>query len=102
MRSEEPVLLLDGKIAWVTGAGSGIGEAAALMLAEEGAAVVLTGRRREPLEGVAARIVQQGGIAHVQPGDLTEPAAVQQIGDFLRDTIGRLDILINNAGVNIN
>jgi NAD(P)-dependent dehydrogenase (short-subunit alcohol dehydrogenase family) len=97
---------LEGKVAWVTGAGSGIGEAAALMLADEGAALVLTGRRREPLDGVAARIRQQGGPngagAHVQPGDLTEPAAVRAIGDFIRDKIGRLDILINNAGININ
>jgi NAD(P)-dependent dehydrogenase (short-subunit alcohol dehydrogenase family) len=93
---------LAGKIAWVTGAGSGIGEAVALMLAEEGAAVVLTGRRREPLEGVAARIRQHGVAAHVQPGDLTAPADVRAIGDYLRDTVGRLDILINNAGININ
>jgi len=97
---------LAGKVAWVTGAGSGIGEAAALMLAAEGAAVVLTGRRRAPLEGVAARIRQQGGAqapeAHVQPGDLTEPADVRRIGEYLAGEIGRLDILINNAGVNIN
>ncbi|HEY1797840.1 MAG TPA: SDR family NAD(P)-dependent oxidoreductase [Stellaceae bacterium] len=93
---------LSGKVAWVTGAGTGIGEAAALMLAEEGAAVILTGRRRDPLEGVAARIHQQGGIAHVQPGDLTEPEAVRRIGDFIAKEIGRLDILINNAGININ
>ena len=85
---------LKGKVAWVTGAGSGIGEAAALMLAEEGAAVVLTGRRREPREGVAARIEQQGGPgghnAHVQPGDLTEPEDVRRIGDHLRHALGRL------------
>ena len=93
---------LEGKVAWVTGAGSGIGEAVALMLAEEGVAVVLTGRRREPLEGVAARIHQQGGAAHVQPGDLTEPTDVRRVGDYIRDQIGRLDILINNAGININ
>jgi NAD(P)-dependent dehydrogenase (short-subunit alcohol dehydrogenase family) len=97
---------LKGKVAWVTGAGSGIGEAAALMLAEEGAAVVLTGRRRDPLERVAARIHQKGGPneprAHVQPGDLTEPEDVRAIGDHIAKEIGRLDILINNAGVNIN
>jgi NAD(P)-dependent dehydrogenase (short-subunit alcohol dehydrogenase family) len=93
---------LVGKVAWVTGAGSGIGEAAALMLAGEGAAVVLTGRRREPLEGVAARIEQQGGNAHIQQGDLTEPEDVRRIGDHIRQALGRLDILINNAGININ
>ena len=93
---------LEGKVAWVTGAGSGIGEAAALMLAEEGAAVVLTGRRREPLQDVSARIHQKGGNAHVQPGDLTEPEDVRRIGDHLRHALGRLDILINNAGININ
>jgi NADP-dependent 3-hydroxy acid dehydrogenase YdfG len=93
---------LAGKVAWVTGAGSGIGEAAALTLAAEGAEIVLTGRRRAPLKGVAEHIRADGGAAHVQPGDLTEPAAVRAIGDFINSKIGRLDILINNAGVNIN
>jgi NADP-dependent 3-hydroxy acid dehydrogenase YdfG len=93
---------LQGKVAWVTGAGTGIGEAAALVLAEEGAAVVLTGRRVEPLEGVAARIRQRGVAAHVQRGDLTDPEAVRKIGDYIAQEIGRLDILINNAGININ
>ena len=92
---------LAGKIAWITGAGSGIGEAAALALADEGATTVLTGRRREPLEGVAARIHQQGGMAHVQPADLTDSKQVQKIGEFIKSTFGRLDILVNNAGVNI-
>jgi NAD(P)-dependent dehydrogenase (short-subunit alcohol dehydrogenase family) len=93
---------LKGKVAWVTGAGSGIGEAVALMLAEEGATVVLTGRRREPLEAVFARISETGGNAHIQPGDLTEPEDVHRIGDHLREALGRCDILINNAGININ
>jgi NADP-dependent 3-hydroxy acid dehydrogenase YdfG len=92
---------LAGKIAWVTGAGSGIGEAAALALAEEGATLVLTGRRREPLEHVAARLREQGGTAHVQPADLTHADQVQTVGAFIRDTLGRLDILVNNAGLNI-
>jgi NAD(P)-dependent dehydrogenase (short-subunit alcohol dehydrogenase family) len=93
---------LNGKVAWVTGAGSGIGEAVALMLAGEGATVVLTGRRREPLEAVFARIGEVGGNAHIQPGDLTEPEDVRRIGDHLREALGRCDILINNAGININ
>jgi len=92
---------LAGKIAWITGAGSGIGEAAALALAEEGATTVLTGRRREPLEGVAARIHQKGGTARVQPADLIDARQVQTVGEFIRNSLGRLDILVNNAGINI-
>ena len=93
---------LDGKVVWVTGGGSGIGEAAGLTLAGEGAAIVLTGRRLEPLENVAQRVRAAGGTAYVQPGDLTDPAAVRHIGEFIAQEIGRLDILLNNAGVNIN
>lgn len=93
---------LDGKIVWVTGGGTGIGEAAALALAREGAAIVLTGRREAPLDNVARQIRELGGTAHVQPGDLSDPASVRRVGDFIRDKIGRLDILLNNAGININ
>jgi NADP-dependent 3-hydroxy acid dehydrogenase YdfG len=89
---------LQGKIAWVTGAGSGIGEAAAVALAEEGATVILTGRRAAPLEAVAARI---GRAAHVQSADLMDPAAVKRVGAFIGQAFGRLDILVNNAGLNI-
>ena len=70
---------LQGKVAWVTGAGTGIGEAAALALAREGATVVLTGRRREPLEAVAARINGQGSKAVVRPCDVAKSAAVERI-----------------------
>ena len=91
---------LAGKIAWITGAGSGIGEAAALALADEGATVILTGRRREPLEDVARRI-NQTGVAHVQPADLTDKTQVARVGEYIKATFDRLDILVNNAGVNI-
>ncbi|MBV9826972.1 MAG: SDR family NAD(P)-dependent oxidoreductase [Alphaproteobacteria bacterium] len=90
------------KIIWVTGAGSGIGEAAALAFAREGATIVLSGRRREPLENVAARIRELQGRAFVQPADLSDPRQVTSIGEFLTAEFGRLDILLNNAGVNIN
>ncbi len=93
---------LAGRAAWVTGAGSGIGEAAALALAEEGATLVLTGRRREPLEHVAARISEGGGSAHVQPADLFDARQAQRVGAFITDKLSRLDILVNNAGLNIN
>ena len=92
---------LADRIAWVTGAGSGIGEAAALALAEEGAAIVLTGRRSDPLEAVAERIRAHRGAAHVQPGDLMDAEQVKSIGTFIDRTFGRLDILVNNAGLNI-
>ena len=90
---------LAGKIAWVTGAGSGIGEAAALALAEEGATVILTGRTTSKLDNVAQRIPQGG--AHVVPADLTDKDQVAKVGDYIREKFNRLDILINNAGVNI-
>ena len=92
---------LKGKAAWVTGAGSGIGEAAALALAREGAAVALTGRRREALESVAARITEAGGRALVVEGDLTDPEKPQRIAVAVQQEFGRLDILVNNAGGNL-
>ena len=92
---------LRGKVAWVTGAGSGIGEATALTLAAEGAAVVLTGRRAAPLEDVATRIRAAGGTAHVQAGDLGASAVVGRIADWIGGELGRLDILVNNAGLNV-
>ena len=89
---------LQGKVAWVTGAGSGIGEAAAIALAEAGATVILTGRRREPLLAVAKRI---GAAARVQPADLTVAAFVMEIAHNIKANFGHLDILVANAGVNI-
>lgn len=92
---------LAGQTAWVTGAGSGIGEAAAIALAGEGATVVLTGRTKEKLDKVAAAIKAAGGTVHVKTADLAKPAAVQKVADFIQEKLGRLDILVNNAGVNI-
>src|SRR5215212_8212272 len=92
---------LQGKTAWVTGAGTGIGEAGALALARAGAAVVLTGRREEPLRRVAVAIEAAGGRALVEPGDMTDPAQIDRIVAAIRERLGRLDILVNNAGVNI-
>jgi NAD(P)-dependent dehydrogenase (short-subunit alcohol dehydrogenase family) len=92
---------LSGKVAWVTGAGSGIGEAAALALAGEGAAVALTGRRREPLQKVADQIIKSGGKALVAPGDLGSEQTAARIAEAIAKEFGRLDILVNNAGANI-
>jgi NADP-dependent 3-hydroxy acid dehydrogenase YdfG len=92
---------LDGKVAWVTGAGTGIGEAGAKALAREGASVVLSGRRREPLEAVARAIETAGGRAVVEPGDMTDAKRVTEIAESIRERFGRLDILVNNAGNNV-
>jgi NADP-dependent 3-hydroxy acid dehydrogenase YdfG len=92
---------LAGKVAWVTGAGSGIGQAAAIALAKEGATVVLTGRRKEPLEATAATIKKTGGKVLVKPGDLMKGASVTKIAKDIDKKFGRCDILVNNAGLNI-
>ena len=89
---------LEGKVAWVTGAGTGIGEAAAVALAGAGATVVLTGRRAEPLQAVAARLATPG---HVRPGDMTASGEVAGIAGWIQATLGRLDVFVANAGLNI-
>ena len=88
-----------GKVAIVTGAGTGIGRGASLSLLEEGYRVVLAGRRREPLEAVAA---QAGPLAErtlVVPTDVGSPASVRALFDRTRERFGRLDLLFNNAGI---
>ena len=92
---------LKGKIAWVTGAGTGIGEAGAVGLAAEGAHVILSGRRAAPLETVVKTIQASGGSAEAIPVDLTKSAAVNKAVAAIKDKHGRIDIVVNNAGVNI-
>lgn len=88
---------LQGKVAFVTGAGSGIGAATARRFAEEGASVVLCGRRIEPLQEVAASITAAGGKAEWVQADVSdEPGLVSAIEEAARRH-GRLDILVNNA-----
>ena len=83
------------KIALVTGAGTGIGKAAALALSEAGFTLVLNGRRREPLEAVAAGLA---GESRVVPADVSLPESVAALFGDIADTYGRLDVLFNNAG----
>ena len=90
-----------GKVAWVTGAGTGIGKAGALMFAREGAAVALFGRRRDKLDDVAAEIRAFGGTAAVEPLDVADRAQVGKAADRLIQRFARVDILINNAGLNV-
>jgi NAD(P)-dependent dehydrogenase (short-subunit alcohol dehydrogenase family) len=86
------------KIALVTGAGSGIGKAAALALLKEGYAVALAGRRCEALERTAAEAGTDGSRALVAPADVSDAASVSQLFQKTRETFGRLDLLFNNAG----
>ena len=90
--------VLDGQVASVTGAGSGIGRETARMLAAEGARVVVSGRRQGPLDETVAEIARAGGKAVARIADMesaTDPAA---LAGWTIQTFGRVDILINNAG----
>ena len=87
----------NGKVALVTGAGSGIGRAAALALLGEGYSVVLAGRRRAALEETAAQ-APSGARALAVPADVTGPASVRDLFTKTKEAFGRLDVLFNNAG----
>jgi NAD(P)-dependent dehydrogenase (short-subunit alcohol dehydrogenase family) len=88
----------NGKVALVTGGGSGIGKASALALAEEGFAVVVAGRRAEPLQAVVGEIESKQGRALGVPTDVGNPEAVRNLFAKTKQTYGRLDVLFNNAG----
>jgi len=90
---------LSGHTAIVTGASSGIGAATARMLADEGASVALAARREERLQTLRDEIEADGGTALVVPTDVTDRAQVQHLADATVDRFGRIDILINNAGI---
>lgn len=91
---------LAGKVAWITGAGSGIGQAGALALAEDGALAVLSGRRADALEATLRQIEAAGGRAEAAPLDVMDAAAVARTAERILDGHGRVDILINSAGLN--
>ncbi len=91
--------VLEQKVVVITGASSGIGEATARSLAQQGAKVVLGARRTERLEILAAEIRAQGGVAEYQAVDVRQQAHVQALVDFAREKFGRVDVIINNAGV---
>ena len=89
----------DGRVAAVTGASSGIGEATALALAQAGYAVALGARRADRLEALARRIEQAGGRDVALPGDVTDEAEARAFVEGARERLGRLDVLVNNAGL---
>lgn len=90
---------LAGKVALVTGAGTGIGRAAALTFARKGAAVILAARREAPLYEVAEAIIEFGGTATVLSTDVSDEVAIRELIDATVAQYGRLDIAFNNAGV---
>ena len=92
---------LSGKIAWVTGAGTGIGMAAALSLSESGATVVLSGRRTEKLEDVASEIRNRGGSSSIIPLDVTNVEMVESCSRKILEDFKTIDILVNSAGMNV-
>lgn len=92
---------IEGEVAWITGAGSGIGQAAAVAFAKAGVTSVLTGRRREALEETAALVRDAGGTAIVAPADMGRSDEVQAACDRVLAAHGRCDILVNSAGLNV-
>ena len=90
---------IEGKVVLITGASSGIGEAAAKLLAERGAHVVLGARRTGRLEALAASIAASGGSARVRALDVTDLKDMQAFVDFAKAAHGRVDVMVNNAGV---
>lgn len=90
---------LSGKVAIITGGGTGIGQGVALMLSGEGCRVVLSGRRKAPLEETLEKISAQGGKGLVVEGDVSEASDVDHLVSAAQETFGQIDILVNNAGI---
>lgn len=93
------MMLFEGKVAIVTGGGTGIGRAVALRLVHQGARLVVVGRRREPLDQLVAEVAALGGEARAVQSDLTQEADVSHVIRAALATYGAVDILVNNAGV---
>ncbi|MEM7058931.1 MAG: SDR family oxidoreductase [Pseudomonadota bacterium] len=89
---------LTDKLVWITGAGTGIGAAAARRLAKAGCRLILSGRRGGPLQEIADQI---GSQATVMPVDVSDREAVAIVGDSIMAMHGTVDILVNNAGINV-
>jgi NADP-dependent 3-hydroxy acid dehydrogenase YdfG len=92
---------LSGKVAWLTGAGSGIGQAGAVALAGAGATVVISGRRAEMLEETRRLVTDAGGEVEKLPVDVADRKQVAHAAKALLDRHGRCDILVNSAGLNV-
>jgi len=89
------------RVAWVTGGGSGIGEAGAEALAADGWTVVVSGRRKDALDAVVAKITSSGGKAEAIPLDVSKAADVNKAAEQIVSRHGRIDLLVNSAGINV-
>ena len=92
---------LKGKIAWVTGGGTGIGRAGALALAEAGCRVVISGRSEVTLAETAALVRNAGGTVEIRRLDVADKKAVARVAAAIEKKHGRIDILVNSAGTNV-
>jgi NADP-dependent 3-hydroxy acid dehydrogenase YdfG len=92
---------LAGKIAWITGAGSGIGQSGAVELAKAGATVVISGRRAEALEETRHLVTQAGGQVEKAPLDVADQHQVARTAEGILARHGAIDILVNSAGLNV-
>ena len=90
---------LHGRVAVITGASSGVGYETARLLAREGAQVVAAARRRDKLEWLVGEIAGEGGRALAIPTDVTDSIQVTRLAESTHNLLGRVDILINSAGV---
>ncbi|MBC8164004.1 MAG: SDR family oxidoreductase [Roseiflexaceae bacterium] len=90
---------LQGRVAIITGASSGVGYETARVLAREGAVIAAAARRRDKLEWLVGEIAGQGGRALAFPTDVTDPTQVERLIDGVSNLLGRIDILINSAGL---
>jgi NADP-dependent 3-hydroxy acid dehydrogenase YdfG len=90
---------VDSKVIAITGASSGIGEATARLLAQKGLRVVLGARRTNRLEAIASEIREKGGVIEYHSLDVTNLEQMQAFVEFAKDKFGRLDVMVNNAGI---
>ena len=96
-----PIFDIAGRVVLITGAGQGLGAALAVGFAQAGARLALADRNEDTVQATAERIIAKGGTATAQECDISDPAAVAHWVDATRTAYGALDVLVNNAGINI-